>query len=74
MPTIAVVRAVVVATAAAGSPHPDPNHMPKLKPSTLTEAGRVIHPTLFTYGNRNREVKLVAQVTQQINGELRIQT
>lgn len=51
MPTIAVVGAVVVATAVAMSPHPDPNHMPKLKPSTLTEAGRAIHPTLFTYGN-----------------------
>lgn len=51
MPTIAVMGAVVVATAEAISPYPDPNHMRKLKLSTLTEAGRVIYPTLFTYGN-----------------------
>lgn len=36
MPTTAVMGAVVMATAAATSPYPDPNHMPKLKPSTLT--------------------------------------
>lgn len=36
--------AKTVAATAAATPHPDPNHLPKVKPSTLTETGPEIIP------------------------------